>query len=613
MWQRNQFYLHCWSGFDHDRYQRCLCAFDDKRDIFTRIIDRQGLLGDIEVQGIQKDLKGKIWISSKNGLYQLSRYGNEWNARQFTNKDGLHGNDFSAGAAIMPHDQLMVFGGLNGFTYFDPQKIKKNDLVPEVLLQRVDLHQEAVDDTKAGKMTSVPVLEKRHLHISPDIAMFTIHFIALGYTNPSENKYKYKMSGFQDSWLDIGSERSVTFTNLDPGTYTFSVMASNNDGRWNPQIASVEIEVMPPWSKTKLAFIAYLLLFALLIYTTIQLRTRSLLASQKKLKAEVERRTCEIKAQNEVLDSTNYMLDEKVKEIEAQNEEISQQLENILLQNEHIAQQNNEINLKNSLLQHANEERENANVKLRQLNARLESLVEERTNHLQATLEKFQKTDSELNTFLYRSSHDLKGPMTTLLGLAVVAKKSFNDEEVLKFFDLVEDTSKTMVRNLKKLREVHLIFNKKPESNPVDLQVLVEKLLVFLDGIDKQGKVQKSVLIANPDKLEVRSDTEFIKIILENISENAIFYNRGEGATITVLMTVSSTNLMISVEDNGLGIDREAELRIFEMFYRGRENSKGAGLGLYTAKSAVDKLGGNLQFDSQDGHTTFEVILPLQV
>src|SRR6185436_3695962 len=81
-------------------------------------------------------------------------------------------------------------------------------------------------------------------------SFFTIHYVGLNFTSSYKNQYAYKLEGFEDNWIDVGSQRFATFTNLDPATYVFRVKASNNDGLWNEEGASLIIHVLPPWWKT---------------------------------------------------------------------------------------------------------------------------------------------------------------------------------------------------------------------------------------------------------------------------------------------------------------------------------------------------------------------------
>ncbi len=88
----------------------------------------------------------------------------------------------------------------------------------------------------------------------------------MSYRNTSKNQYAYKLEGFNDNWIQLGTKGDITFTNLDPGEYTLRVKGSNNDGVWNEEGASLKITITPPWWQTRWAYTFYVLLFAALLY-----------------------------------------------------------------------------------------------------------------------------------------------------------------------------------------------------------------------------------------------------------------------------------------------------------------------------------------------------------
>ncbi|NJN28726.1 MAG: GHKL domain-containing protein [Cyclobacteriaceae bacterium] len=585
-----------------------LLRYQSRERVFSKIIGDAFNIN-LDLQAIKEDLNGNYWVSSKNGLNQLYQVPTGWRVNHYTKTDGLHGNDFNSSAAAMPREDLIVFGGLNGLTYFDPAAISNNSVAPEVYIEKIDLYDASEIEGESFPFQTISLLDEQEVYVPAKASMFTIAFIALNYTDPERNKYKYKLEGFQDSWHDVSEGRSVSFTNLDPGSYTFRVVACNNDGLWNMDGAALQIEVLPPWWKTPAAYLVFAVLIGLIFFGTMHLRTNNLRRSRLRLINEVDKRTAEIKKQNEALDATNYLLDEKVKEIETQNEEISAQLDDILVKNDFIASQNKEINEKNVLLSKAYQEREEANSRLRELNANLEHLVEERTNNLSNTLMRLEKTSNELNTFLYRSSHDLKGPLSTLVGLSMLVKKEFENQAMIHYSDMVEGTSRVMMRNLKKLQQVHMIFNKTLSPEEIQFDSIKKSLLNFLNETDKKGLVKKEIVLENPADEPLVCDREILQIILENIAENAVFYCCKTSPYVKILLKIDEKSLSITIEDNGLGISSAEKDRIFGMFFRGKENSKGAGLGLYIAKSAVDKLKGEIFFQSANEKTIFEVKL----
>ena len=146
------------------------------------------------------------------------------------------------------------------------------------------------------------------LSYKDNLAIF--EFAALNYYNTFKNQYAYRLEGYNDNWIRLGTDHRATFTNLDGGSYTLRVKGSNNDGIWNEEGASVRLIVMPPWWKTKWAYGTYLLLFLFSLYwirrfemnrqaqkTRVresELRVRAAEAEKRALQAENERQTKEL-------------------------------------------------------------------------------------------------------------------------------------------------------------------------------------------------------------------------------------------------------------------------------------------------------------------------------
>jgi signal transduction histidine kinase len=141
----------------------------------------------------------------------------------------------------------MYFGGILGFNVFHPDSIKDNPHVPSVVLTDIKVLNRSISPTvdKNRVTRNIPLAEEIRLDYSDNVVTFG--FAALEFTNPEENLYAYRLEGFDEDWVLAGTKREATYTNLDPGTYTFRVKASNNDGVWNEQGTAVAIFIAPPW------------------------------------------------------------------------------------------------------------------------------------------------------------------------------------------------------------------------------------------------------------------------------------------------------------------------------------------------------------------------------
>ena len=130
--------------------------------------------------------------------------------------------------------------------------------------------------------------------------VFSFEFAGLNYRAPEQNRYKYKMEGFENDWNEVDiTRRFATYTNLDPGDYVFRVIASNNDGVWNEEGASIKITITPPWWETTWFRIGLGLLVVGLLVGGYGWRVRSVEARSRELEPEVVERTQELQAKRQ--------------------------------------------------------------------------------------------------------------------------------------------------------------------------------------------------------------------------------------------------------------------------------------------------------------------------
>jgi len=224
--------------------QAGLYLFHPETNSFTVYTDKGGLSTAI-IKGIAEDKAGNLWISSNNGLTQFNP--DKLTARQFNVADGLQGLEFEAGAVMKTHEGELFFGGMNGFNCFYPEKIQNNSFIPPVYITGFQLFNAPV---LTGDKTG---LLKQDITATPELVLnyrqsvFSFSFAALNYTATENNRYAYRMEGFDTGWNFIGHEHKAYYTHLDPGTYVFRVKAANNDGVWNEKGAAIRIVIEPPF------------------------------------------------------------------------------------------------------------------------------------------------------------------------------------------------------------------------------------------------------------------------------------------------------------------------------------------------------------------------------
>lgn len=218
-----------------------LCKYDAGEDRFEAIpldIPSRNICGIVEDQHV-------LWLTTTKGLV---RYAPGESCQVFTRSDGLQSEQFLPNAALKASDGKIYVGSVNGFNAFYPYQIKMNKVLPLVVITGLEIFNKEIriGDKKLPKalnwMAELDLSYKDHV--------FSLLYASLSYCTPEKNQYAYKLEGFDKDWNYVGSQNKATYTNLPAGTYVFKVKATNNDGIWSNQEASLKITIHPPfyWS-----------------------------------------------------------------------------------------------------------------------------------------------------------------------------------------------------------------------------------------------------------------------------------------------------------------------------------------------------------------------------
>lgn len=228
------------------------------------------------------------------------------------------------------------------------------------------------------------------------------------------------------------------------------------------------------------------------------------------------------------------------------------------------------------------------------------------------TQEEIKLAVNELNDFVYRASHDLRGPLARLIGLSNLVLLDRNSGHREEYDHLIHNTANLLDNMLKRLLSVNNLKEYAPESEEINLYALTEEVI----QITRENNVNQNIAIENliPPQTIIVSDKNIMELALENIIENSIKYadiTRNKCPYVKIMATSVKNQLIIYVRDNGIGIPQSLKDKIFNLFFRGTELSKGSGLGLYIAQTAVKKLNGEVVFlaDNPD-ETVFEIRIP---
>jgi signal transduction histidine kinase len=223
-----------------------------------------------------------------------------------------------------------------------------------------------------------------------------------------------------------------------------------------------------------------------------------------------------------------------------------------------------------------------------------------------------RKANAELDRFVYSASHDLRAPLSSLLGLIELARKTDDKAELGTYLSMMKGRINHLDDFIKEIIDYSRNERMEVVKQPVNLYKLVEETLTSLEHLEGADKIEIQNEI--PQNMILPTDAMRLKIVLNNLMNNAIKYHDHNKESPYIRITVSPSEtggLNFSVRDNGMGISSEHHDKVFNMFYRASENSKGSGLGLYIVKESLGQLGGSVSVKSELGEgSTFTVVLP---
>lgn len=557
-----------WMG--SNGYGMCkLTKYQDKY-IVQSYTAAQGLANNT-VFGLLEDEQGLIWASTGKGI-------SSYNPRterfvNYTKNDGLLYDQFYWNASYKsPSNGDLYFGSLTGLTL-----IKSN-------MQDKEQEQKKVTFTKL-QILNKTVWYNGKDYINKDIAYtnridlherdksFSIEFSALDYDNPTTVAYSYRLIGFDEKWIDVDANRRfISYTNLQPGTYTLQVRCMSKAYDWSNNIAELEIVVHPFFYKTGWFIGICVLLVVILTVQFYKWRINSLKKQRETLHKKVEERTRELESQKK-------LLEEQAMELKLQN--------NILFtQNEKITSQRKQ---------------------------------------LMDMSKKVQEAMADRMSFFTNITHEFRTPITLITGPIDRALKLSTNPKVVEQLQYVARNSKHLLSLVNQLMDFRKVESDRLKINLATgniLNLINEILIPFESHANERNiSIIKKYRIASP---YIMFDDEAIRKLITNLLANAIKFTPDNGSVTLYICSFTDTKtgnekLYICVQDTGSGIKKEDLNRIFNKFYQSKGNDKypiygqsGTGIGLYLCKSIVEMLGGKIY--AKNNHTigaSLRIILPV--
>lgn|GEM_PF-3501688 len=280
--------------------------------------------------------------------------------------------------------------------------------------------------------------------------------------------------------------------------------------------------------------------------------------------------------------------------------------------NQKLERKNELINRQNAQLQQINQQLASAKKIIEEQNSSLEQKVKNRTQELFRANEELVDLNREMDNFAYRASHDIRGPLARILGLCSLALSEIKDQGALMYVSLIDKVSKDMDSMLIRLLIIYQIKSVTVARRWLPLEATLMSIISEEFGMKKIVGLQIDI----DKEAKVFTDKNLLKIIISNLLDNAIQFrdsSKGDNSYIRMSSEHREDHTIIRIHDNGVGIEAHIREKIFDMFFRGHQQSRGLGLGLHAARLAMRKLGGELFLDTEiKNETCFVLVLPLR-
>ena len=544
-----------------------LNLFHPQTQTFTSYRQTDGLPND-GVIGILEQRDGDLWLSTNKGL---SRFDPENGVfKNFLEGDGLQSDQFNRWAAFKLSTGELLFGGTNGFNLFHPDSIRSNTYRPPVCITGFRVFNKPVS-VGSDEILKENILTTEKITLTYIQNVFSFDFTALNYRQPEKNQYRYKMEGFQDNWIDAGYERKASYTNLSPGEYKFRVMASNNDGVWNEEGASIKIIITPPFWETWW-FIASCILAAVgLIILVFRIRMQTVRKQSVMLEEQVKEKTAELILQKEAVEA-------QAENMQALHEQQQAQTEYLQSLNMELQRQKEEIILKQKEAEKARSEAEQAN--------------------------------KAKSIFLATMSHEIRTPMNGVLGMAALLAETQQTTEQQEYTDTIRSSGEALLTVINDILDFSKIEsgNLELDNHAFDLRHCIEEVMdVFAARASEKG-LDLVYQIDYQIPAQIVGDSHRLRQILLNLISNAMkFTHQGEIFVSVNLLKMDSSNLDLAfhVKDTGIGIAKDKLSRLFKAFSQVDSSTTrkygGTGLGLVISERLVQLMGGAISVESESG------------
>ena len=542
-----------WAG----TYQDGLFEFDRKKGKWTKHINEASGLLFNGVHGINEDALGQLWIATERGLSRI-------------NPKDLSVKNFPLNTILTGYDFLDVYQGLykledgrfmsqltNGIVVFNPKDLDANPFPPKVHLEKIVYSN---PDSEKKDETSRIAFGLKKLELPHNQNRIRFNYVGIQYDNPTENAYAYKLEGYDKGWVQAATQRTVTYTNLSPGTYTFNLKAANSDGVWSKAKSAITIIISPPWWRTWWAYLLYFVVFMGTLRAYVVFRARNLKRENRVLEEKVSHRTNQLTKSIDDLKTTQTQL----------------------IQSEKMAS-------------------------LGELTAGIAHEIQNPLN--------FVNNFSEVSMELIEEMEEEMAKGETAEAIAIASDIKQNLEKINYHGKRADSIVKGMLQHSRAGNNV---------KEPTNINALADEYLrLAYHGLRAKDKSFNADLQTNFDEHlpKINVIPQDVGRVLLNLFTNAFYAThqmqkmlKGDYKPMVSVTTVQDEKfVVITVKDNGIGIPDAIKDKIMQPFFTTKPTGEGTGLGLSLSYDIVVKThGGTIAIDSKEKeYTIFTIQLPL--
>ncbi|MDO6596397.1 ATP-binding protein [Oceanihabitans sp. 2_MG-2023] len=260
-----------------------LSKYNRKRDEFTSFGKRDGLSNTF-IYNINEDDLGNLWLSTNGGLFRFNK-----STKEFTNynpKDGVQSTEFNLGAVYKnKNNGFLYFGGINGVNIFDPKQIYKLDKEGQLNFTQLKIKDKTVSPNESSVISS-SIINAKHIELNHNDFPINLSFSGLDFRPNSNIKYVYKLLPDDTDWNALDYKNYIQFISLAPKKYTLQIQGKSRNDLWQKQPLQLTINVNPPWYKSNLAYLTYLLFFLGIVYAFYKLSLQRQIAGQESIRLQ---------------------------------------------------------------------------------------------------------------------------------------------------------------------------------------------------------------------------------------------------------------------------------------------------------------------------------------